>query len=182
MTSQLIFMFCQQKCVGASDGIHISAHASGYKSTAYRDRCCDISQNVICACNFDMSFTYVHAGWEGSAHDSRVMQVAIVDSGFNSLGHPEVNTISTLFNAIIHVVIVSVALFVLSLFFALLQAHTILSIRGMPLVLHSSHCISRLDIVHKSSKVLPDNLQLPRSSLTIGIPHSAWSLSNVLEC
>ena len=99
---------------------------------------------------------------------------------FNSLGHPEVNTISTLFNAIIHVVIVSVALFVLSLFFALLQAHTILSIRGMPLVLHSSHCISRLDIVHKSSKVLPDNLQLPRSSLTTGITRSAWSLSGVL--
>uniref|UniRef100_A0A7N2KNV2 DDE Tnp4 domain-containing protein n=2 Tax=Quercus lobata TaxID=97700 RepID=A0A7N2KNV2_QUELO len=71
-----------EKCVGASDGIHISAHAPGCKSTAHRDRCCDISQNVICACNFDMRFTYVHASWEGSAHDSRVMQEAIVDPGF----------------------------------------------------------------------------------------------------
>ena len=101
---------------------------------------------------------------------------------FNFLGRLEVNTIYTLFNAIIHVVIVSVTLFVLSLFSMLLQAHTILSIRGMPLVLHSSHRTSRLDIKHKNSKVLPDNLELHRSYLTTGIPHFAWSLNGVLEC
>ena len=101
---------------------------------------------------------------------------------FNSLGHPEVNTISTLFNAIIHVVIVSVTLFALSLFSVLLQAHTILSIQGMPLVLHSSHRTSQSNITHKNSEVLPNNLELHRSSLTTGIPHSAWSLSEVLEC
>ncbi|KAL0006928.1 hypothetical protein SO802_008430 [Lithocarpus litseifolius] len=35
----------------------------------------------MCACNFDMRFTYVHSGWEGSANDSRVMQ--------DALGHAE---------------------------------------------------------------------------------------------
>ena len=101
---------------------------------------------------------------------------------FNFLGRPEVNTIYTLFNAIIHVVIVSLTLFVLSLFYVLLQAYTILSIRGMPLVLHSSHLTSRSDIKHKNSEVLPDNLELHKSCLTTGIPRSTWSLSSVLEC
>ena len=31
----------------------------------------------MCACNFDMQFTYVHSRWEGSANDSRVMQDAL---------------------------------------------------------------------------------------------------------
>jgi len=33
----------------------------------------DITQNVLAACGFDMNFVYVLAGWEGSAHDSRVL-------------------------------------------------------------------------------------------------------------
>ena len=95
---------------------------------------------------------------------------------FNFLGRLEVNTIYTLFNAIIHVVIVLVTLFVLSLFSVLLQAHNILLIRGMPLVLHSSHRTSQSDIMHKNSEVLPNNLELHKSYLTIGIPHFAWSI------
>ncbi|KAL0002565.1 hypothetical protein SO802_016346 [Lithocarpus litseifolius] len=53
----------------------------GLRTTAFRDRRSDITQNVMCACNFDMQFTYVHSGWEGSANDSRVMQ--------DILGHAE---------------------------------------------------------------------------------------------
>ena len=77
MTSQLICMFCQQTCVCAIDGTHISAHAPACKNITYKDRSSDISQTVMCACNFDMRFTYVHAGWEGSAHDLREMQEAL---------------------------------------------------------------------------------------------------------
>jgi hypothetical protein len=36
-----------------------------------------ITQNVICACNFDMKFTFVCSEWEGSANDSRVFENAI---------------------------------------------------------------------------------------------------------
>ena len=43
MTSQLIYMLCQQKCVEAIDGTQVSAHAPAYKSTTYRDRSSDIS-------------------------------------------------------------------------------------------------------------------------------------------
>ena len=35
-----------------------------------------MSQNVLGVVNFDMLFTYVLAGWEGSAHDSRVLDDA----------------------------------------------------------------------------------------------------------
>ena len=67
--------------MGAIDGTHISASAPSCRNTAFRDRRSDITQNVMCACNFDMQFTYVHSGWEGSANDSRVMQ--------DALGHAE---------------------------------------------------------------------------------------------
>ena len=67
--------------MGAIDGTHISASAPSGRNTAFRDRWSDITQNVMCACNFDMQFTYVHSGWEGSANDSRVMQ--------DALGHVE---------------------------------------------------------------------------------------------
>ena len=67
--------------MGAIDGMHISASAPSNRTTAFMDRQSDITQNVICACNLDMRFTYVHSGWEGSANDSRVMQ--------DTLGHAE---------------------------------------------------------------------------------------------
>lgn len=101
---------------------------------------------------------------------------------FNSLGHPEVNTKYSLFNALINVVIVLVTLFMLSLFYVLLQAYTILLIRGMPLVLHSFHRTSPSNITHRTTKVLADKLELHKSCLTTGIPRSTWSLNCVLEC
>ena len=30
------------------------------------------TQNVMATCSFDMQFTFVWAGWEGSAHDTRI--------------------------------------------------------------------------------------------------------------
>ena len=35
------------------------------------------TQNVLAAVDFDLRFTYVLAGWEGSAHDSYVLQVPV---------------------------------------------------------------------------------------------------------
>ncbi|KAL6216676.1 hypothetical protein ACLB2K_009897 [Fragaria x ananassa] len=34
-------------------------------------------QNVLAACNFDLQFIYVLSGWEGSAHDSKVLNYDI---------------------------------------------------------------------------------------------------------
>ena len=35
------------------------------------------SQNVLDAVDFDLRFTYVLAGWEGSAHDARILTDAL---------------------------------------------------------------------------------------------------------
>ncbi|XP_042974179.1 uncharacterized protein LOC122305681 [Carya illinoinensis] len=31
-----------------------------------------LAQNVLCVCDFNMKFTFVYAGWEGTAHDARI--------------------------------------------------------------------------------------------------------------
>ena len=50
----------------------------------YRNRKGTISQNVLAVCNFDMKFVYILAGWEGSAHDSRVLLDAQAGKGFKT--------------------------------------------------------------------------------------------------
>ena len=35
------------------------------------------TQNIMAVCSFDMQFTFVLAGWEGSAHDARIFSTAI---------------------------------------------------------------------------------------------------------
>lgn len=42
----------------------------------YRNRYGTLSQNVLAVVDFDMNFTYILAGWEGSAHDGRVLKDA----------------------------------------------------------------------------------------------------------
>ena len=46
-------------------------------NSSFRDRHGNISQNVLAACNFDLEFMYVLAGWEGSAHDSKLLNDAL---------------------------------------------------------------------------------------------------------
>ncbi|XP_062080151.1 uncharacterized protein LOC133784900 [Humulus lupulus] len=62
-----------EDCVGAIDGTHVSAVAPTLKQLAFRGRKVDVTQNVMAACSFNMMFTYVYAGWEGTANDSRVL-------------------------------------------------------------------------------------------------------------
>ncbi|KAK6150935.1 hypothetical protein DH2020_015867 [Rehmannia glutinosa] len=42
------------------------------KHGTYRSRKGTLAQNVMAACDFNLNFTFVLAGWEGSANDSRV--------------------------------------------------------------------------------------------------------------
>eukprot|EP00256_Glycine_max_P070872 XP_025985467.1 protein ALP1-like [Glycine max] len=64
-------------CIGAIDGTHIPTSVKGRDVSSYRDRHGNISQNVLAACNFDLEFMYVLSGWEGSAHDSKVLSDAL---------------------------------------------------------------------------------------------------------
>ena len=40
-----------------------------------------MKQNVLAVTTFDRKFIYVLAGWEGSAHDSRVLTYALSNQG-----------------------------------------------------------------------------------------------------
>ncbi|XP_075675018.1 uncharacterized protein LOC142644255 [Castanea sativa] len=61
-----------QDCIGAIDGTHIQVVIGGDKKTPYYNRKGVTSFNVMAACDFDLLFTYVMAGWEGAAHDTRI--------------------------------------------------------------------------------------------------------------
>lgn len=63
--------------MGAIYGTHIPAMVPMCDAPSYRNRKGQISQNVLAVCNFDMEFIYVLSGWEGSAHDSKVLYDAL---------------------------------------------------------------------------------------------------------
>ncbi|KAL5566862.1 hypothetical protein UlMin_030026 [Ulmus minor] len=64
-------------CVGAIDGTHIPCIVDAHLQAAYRNRKECTSQNILAVVDFDMKFTYLVAGWEGSVHDSRVLRDAM---------------------------------------------------------------------------------------------------------
>jgi hypothetical protein len=43
----------------------------------------------MAACSFDMQFTFVWAGWEGSAHDTRIFYEAIGNTNIQFPRPPE---------------------------------------------------------------------------------------------
>ncbi|XP_010252991.1 PREDICTED: uncharacterized protein LOC104594398 [Nelumbo nucifera] len=64
-------------CIGAIDGTHISAWVPTDKQTPYWHRKGPCTQNVMAACDFNMRFTLVLAGWEGTANDYRIFADAM---------------------------------------------------------------------------------------------------------
>ena len=72
-----MYWFYTQNTVGALDGTHILAHAPCGEQVAYTNRHGEQTQNVLGICDFNMRFVYVYAGWEGSAHDARVLDSAL---------------------------------------------------------------------------------------------------------
>ena len=66
--------------VGALDGTLVHAIVPANKQDLYRGRGKgDCYQNVLAICDFNMMFTFVVAGWEGVAHDSRILSEALAD-------------------------------------------------------------------------------------------------------
>ena len=64
-------------CIGALDGTHVPAMIKQKCQTAYRNRKGALTQNILGVVNFDLTFSYILAGWEGSAHDGKVLKDAI---------------------------------------------------------------------------------------------------------
>ena len=65
-------------CIGALDGTHISATVPVAEQAPFRNRKGFISQNVLLVTTFDRTLSFVHAGWEGSAHDGQVLADAFL--------------------------------------------------------------------------------------------------------
>ena len=65
-----------QDYVGAINGTHVRASVPPEIQGRFRGRKDGTTQNVLAAINFDLKFTYVLAGWKGSAHDSCVLNDA----------------------------------------------------------------------------------------------------------
>ncbi|XP_077226226.1 protein ANTAGONIST OF LIKE HETEROCHROMATIN PROTEIN 1-like [Tasmannia lanceolata] len=74
-------------CIGAIDGTHIPAKVPAEMKKRFIGRKGHPTQNVLAACDFDMKFTFVVAGWEGSTSDSRILGDAIADD-FGITRHP----------------------------------------------------------------------------------------------
>nr|XP_043638429.1 protein ALP1-like [Erigeron canadensis] len=64
-------------CLGALDGTYIQVKVPAADRKPYRTRKGEICTNVLGVCTRGLLFTYVLAGWEGSAADSRVLRDAI---------------------------------------------------------------------------------------------------------
>ena len=65
-------------CIRALDGTHLPISVPGgyIRQAPWRRRKGGLSQNVLIVVNFQMNFLYVLASWEGSTHDSRVINSA----------------------------------------------------------------------------------------------------------
>ncbi|XP_071683081.1 uncharacterized protein [Lolium perenne] len=66
-----------QVCLGAIYGTHVPMNINGDIATPFRNRKGTLSQNVMVVCDFDLNFTFISCGWEGSATDARVLRSAI---------------------------------------------------------------------------------------------------------
>ena len=58
------------------------ARVPRHMQQAFRGRKSSPTQNVMAAVSFDLKFTFVLAGWEGSAHDALILSDAIERNGF----------------------------------------------------------------------------------------------------
>ncbi|XP_066373425.1 uncharacterized protein [Miscanthus floridulus] len=63
--------------IGVIDGTHVLARVPVKMQAAFRGWKHTITQNVLAAMDFDLRFTYVLAGWEGSTHDAFILSDAL---------------------------------------------------------------------------------------------------------
>ncbi|XLU20830.1 hypothetical protein S245_056896, partial [Arachis hypogaea] len=64
-------------CIGAIDETHFRVKVPIGDQPKFRWRKDWPTQIVLAACDFDMKFTYVLTGWEGTASDSKVLKNAL---------------------------------------------------------------------------------------------------------
>ncbi|XP_062088738.1 uncharacterized protein LOC133795299 [Humulus lupulus] len=70
-------------CIGAIDGTHVRVSLPVDKQIPYIGRKGCPTQNIMDVCGFDMLFTFVWAGWEGTSHDTRIFLEALRNTHLN---------------------------------------------------------------------------------------------------
>ena len=89
VSKKLFIYVVMQNCIAALDGTYINTHVPIEDRPGYQTRKGTLAMNVLGACTPNMEFTYVLPGWEGSAHDGRVLRDAL--SRPNGLKVPQGN-------------------------------------------------------------------------------------------
>jgi hypothetical protein len=77
-----------RNCIGAIDGTHIPVIVPSSEQAVHMNRHGYSSQNVMAVCDFDMRFTFVVAGWPGSAHDTRIWRDTLWNKYKDDFPHP----------------------------------------------------------------------------------------------
>ncbi|KAH0714961.1 hypothetical protein KY284_007866 [Solanum tuberosum] len=70
-------------CIGALDGTHVKARLPQGQQIHYIGRKDYLTQNILAVVDFNMCFTFSWVGWEGAAHDSRILGEALRRSELN---------------------------------------------------------------------------------------------------
>jgi hypothetical protein len=76
-----------KNAIGAIDGTHVSCVVSASDQTRFIGIKWHPTQNIMAVCDWNMCFTFVLAGWEGTAHDAHVFEQALTKTKFN-FPHP----------------------------------------------------------------------------------------------
>ena len=63
--------------MGAIDGTHVLATVPEKHRATFLGRKHTTTQNILAGVDFDLRFTYVLVGWEGSAHDALILADAL---------------------------------------------------------------------------------------------------------
>jgi hypothetical protein len=81
--------------IGAIDGSHIAVEVAEEERVNHTGRHGYTSQNLLTICDFDLRFTFVVAGWPGSAHDTRILNRSIEKYPQQFPTPPDCNTLFT---------------------------------------------------------------------------------------
>ena len=65
--------------IGAIDGSHVPVEVEAEEVVNHTCRHGNTTQNVLAICDFAMRFTFVVAGWPGSAHDTWILNHALAN-------------------------------------------------------------------------------------------------------
>ncbi|KAH7839886.1 hypothetical protein Vadar_009989 [Vaccinium darrowii] len=72
------------KCIGALDGTHVIVRCRKNKDQKlFYGRKGYPTQNILVACDFDLTFVYASAGWEGSHHDNTIFKRVVYNPRFD---------------------------------------------------------------------------------------------------